>query len=108
MYTGYVSRPWQTLRSQYEAHECLVTASIGSVSIGHPAMPSFSDQAVLFTSLGKSCPKITRQSWKSGDVTKSLGRGGAWYVRFGVAVWSVLCVGPDAEGRDGVVVESSV
>ena len=74
-------------------------------------MPSFSDQAVqavLYTSLGKSCPKITRQSWKSGDVTKSLGRGGAWYVRFGVAVWSVLCVGPDAEGRDGVVVESSV
>ena len=108
MYTGYVSRPWQTLRSQYEAHECLVTASIGSVSIGHPAMPSFSDQAVLLTSLGKSCPKITRQSWKSGDVTKSLGRGVACMCAAGLQC-EACCVW-DWMWRDvtGVVVESSV
>ena len=66
-------------------------------------MPNFSDQAVRLTTFGRSCPKITRQSWKSGDVTKSFGRGGGWYVRGGgrCGVKCVLCVGMVVEGLEG-------
>ena len=69
-------------------------ARMGSVSMGQSAIPSRCDHGVRRTVLGRSCPKMTRQSWKSDDVTKSLGIGGVanafgegwWFVASGV-VW---------------------
>ena len=76
------------LRSQYEDQECLVMALMGSVSMGPSAIPNRSDHGVRRTVLGRSCPKMTRQSWKSGDVTKSLGMGGVINA-FGDGWWFV-------------------
>ena len=38
--------------------------------------------------MGRSCPKMTRQSWNSGDVAKSLGMGGVINA-FGDGWWFV-------------------
>ena len=93
MYTGYVSRPWQTLRSQYEAHECLVTASIGSVSIGHSAMPSCSDQAVSAVyQFGQVVPENHAAVVEVRGCHKIVGeRGCLVCARLGCGVKCVMC-----------------